>query len=174
GLRRHSRGGAPPDRVRLARAGRRRGRGGARAGADRSAAGRRRCPRARGCGRVSEIASPSRTGAADPLFIEALGNGITLEMVSIPGGTFLMGAPDDEPDSNGSERPQHRVTVPPLSMGRYVVTIAQWRAVMGELPEGIMRLDPRFGSREDLPVVRVCRIEADAFCTKLWARTGRP
>jgi formylglycine-generating enzyme required for sulfatase activity len=110
----------------------------------------------------------------DSVFVEQLGNGVTLEMVSIPGGTFLMGAPHDEPDSNGSERPQHRVTVSPLRMGRYVVTIAQWRAVMGELPEGIMRLDPRFAARDDLPVVRVCRIEADAFCTELSARTGRP
>jgi formylglycine-generating enzyme required for sulfatase activity len=122
---------------------------------------------------VSEIADPLRAAARESLFVEALGNGITLEMVPIPGGTFLMGAPPDEPDSNNSERPQHLVTVPPFRLGRYVVTIAQWRAVMGELPEGVMRLDPRFASRDDLPVVRVCRLEADAFCSELSARTGR-
>ena len=123
---------------------------------------------------MSEVASQPVAAGHDSLFVEELGSGISLETVSIPGGTFLMGAPPDEPGSNNGERPQHHVTVPAFHMGRYVVTIAQWRAVMGELPEGIMRLDPRFASREDLPVVRVCRIEADAFCSELSTRTGRP
>ena len=121
-----------------------------------------------------EVASPPVAAGLDSLFVEELGNGISLEMVPVPGGTFLMGAPPDEPDSNNSERPQHQVTVPAFRMGRYVVTIAQWRAVMGDLPEGIIRLDPRFASRDDLPVVRVCRLEADAFCSELAMRTGRP
>ena len=58
---------------------------------------------------------------------ENLGNGIFLEMVSIPGGTFLMGSPDKE--GNDRERPQHRVTVAPFLMGKFPVTQAQWKAV---------------------------------------------
>lgn len=46
-------------------------------------------------------------------FSEDLGKGITLEMVAIPGGTFLMGTEDEE-DSFDDECPQHEVNVPPL------------------------------------------------------------
>ena len=46
-------------------------------------------------------------------FAEDLGNGVTLEMVQVPGGNFVMGAPATEAESSDSERPQHFVTVPP-------------------------------------------------------------
>ncbi len=62
-------------------------------------------------------------------YIEDLGNGIELEMVLIPQGTFTMGAPEDEEGSDDNERPQHQVTVPTFFMGRYQITQAQWRAV---------------------------------------------
>ena len=60
-------------------------------------------------------------------FREDLGNGITLEMVAIPGGTFLMGTEDEEIERLVKkfgwegfrwERPQHRVTVSSFYMGR--------------------------------------------------------
>jgi len=44
------------------------------------------------------------------------------EMVSIPGGSFQMGSNDDP-----TERPVHRVTVPPFLIGRHLVTLGQWR-----------------------------------------------
>jgi len=44
------------------------------------------------------------------------------EMVPISGGTFLMGSNDDP-----SEKPVHRVTVPPFLIGKYLVTTGQWR-----------------------------------------------
>ena len=62
-------------------------------------------------------------------FIEDLGNGIELEMVLIPGGSFTMGAPETEEGSSDDERPQHQVTVPSFFMGKYPITQAQWRAV---------------------------------------------
>ncbi|MCL2925323.1 MAG: caspase family protein, partial [Trichodesmium sp. MAG_R04] len=61
--------------------------------------------------------------------IEDLGNGIKLEMVYIPGGTFTMGSPESEKGSDDDERPQHDVTVPPFFMGKYPVTQGQWRAI---------------------------------------------
>ena len=60
---------------------------------------------------------------------EDLGN-ITLEMVSIPDGSFLMGSPNGE--GNEDEYPQHEVTVPGFFMGKYLVTQAQWRIVSAE------------------------------------------
>ncbi|MDT9256947.1 MAG: protein kinase, partial [Limnospira sp. PMC 1254.20] len=59
-----------------------------------------------------------RTGQAECI-IEDLGNGVTLEMVKIPGGTFIMGAPSGEAGSSYAERPQHRVTIKPFLMGKY-------------------------------------------------------
>ncbi len=59
-------------------------------------------------------------------FTEDLGNGIELEMVQIPGGTFTMGAPKNEKGSRDSERPQHQVTVQSFFMGKYPVTQEQW------------------------------------------------
>lgn len=50
-------------------------------------------------------------------FTENLGNGVILEMVAIPGGSFIMGAPEDEKESRDSERPQHQVNIQPFFMG---------------------------------------------------------
>ncbi|MGF1674359.1 MAG: formylglycine-generating enzyme family protein [Rivularia sp. (in: cyanobacteria)] len=61
-----------------------------------------------------------------------------IEMVAIPGGTFIMGTEDEEIErlvkkfNEGAykrEKPQHEVTVPPFFMGKYPVTQAQWKAV---------------------------------------------
>jgi formylglycine-generating enzyme required for sulfatase activity/class 3 adenylate cyclase len=44
------------------------------------------------------------------------------EMVRLPGGTFRMGSSEDP-----SESPIHQVQVAPFAMGRYPVTIGEWR-----------------------------------------------
>ncbi|MEB3826006.1 formylglycine-generating enzyme family protein, partial [Phormidium sp. CCY1219] len=64
-------------------------------------------------------------------YTEDLGQGIRLEMVRIPAGTFLMGSPETELERYDNEGPQHRVRVPEFFMGKYPVTQAQWQAVMG-------------------------------------------
>ncbi|MEI6444399.1 MAG: SUMF1/EgtB/PvdO family nonheme iron enzyme [Nostocales cyanobacterium ELA583] len=60
-------------------------------------------------------------------FIEDLGNGIQLEMVMIPNGTFIMGSPETEEGSRDNERPQHQVTIKAFCLGKYQVTQAQWK-----------------------------------------------
>jgi formylglycine-generating enzyme required for sulfatase activity len=52
-------------------------------------------------------------------FIEDLGNGVQLEMVAIPSGSFVMGSPKDEPKWRSSESPQHTVTIKPFLLGTY-------------------------------------------------------
>jgi len=100
-------------------------------------------------------------------FIEPLGNGIGLEMVRIPGGTFLMGSPEDELDRDDSEGPQHAVTVPTFFLAKFPVTQAQYVAVMGENPA-------RFRDNGDnRPVEQVSWDDAVAFCQKLSEQTGR-
>ena len=91
-------------------------------------------------------------------FVEDLGNGVELEMMLIPGGTFIMGAPETEEGSRDSERPQHEVQVPSFSMGKYPVTQAQWKAVAA-LPKFNLDLkpDPSNFKGDNRPVERVSR-----------------
>ena len=56
---------------------------------------------------------------------EALKLELAGEMVSIPGGTFRMGNLSGEGDDN--EKPVHSVTVPAFSIGKYEVTVGQFR-----------------------------------------------
>ena len=57
--------------------------------------------------------------------LEALKLELAGEMVSIPGGTFRMGDVSGEGDDD--EKPVHGVTVPAFMMGKYEVTVGQFR-----------------------------------------------
>lgn len=64
-----------------------------------------------------------------------LGNGVKMEMISVPAGTFVMGSPAGEDGQYADERPQRRVTISnDFWMGKHEVTQAQWQRVMGENP----------------------------------------
>jgi formylglycine-generating enzyme required for sulfatase activity len=107
-------------------------------------------------------------------FVETLSNGIVLEMVQIPSGSFVMGAPQDEEGTSDSERPQRQVTVSTFLMGKYSVTQAQWR-VVAKLPKVNQNLDPdpshfKGGNR---PVENVSWFDAVEFCDRLSRHTGR-
>ncbi|MEY3403579.1 MAG: hypothetical protein RLZZ86_3198, partial [Cyanobacteriota bacterium] len=74
-------------------------------------------------------------------FPEKLGDNHTLEMVSIPGDTFIMGSSPEELEHKKNESPQHSVTVQPFFIGKYPVTQAQWRFV-AKLPQMNRELKP--------------------------------
>ena len=97
-------------------------------------------------------------------FVADLDNGVSLEMVSIPGGKFLMGSPEGERKDN--EHPQHPVTVPPFLIGKYPVTQAQWQAVMNN--------NPSHFQGANRPVERVSWHDCVEFCKKLSELIGRP
>lgn len=104
-------------------------------------------------------------------FTEDLGNNVTLDMAAIPGGTFIMGAPETEERSFDSERPQHRITIQPFFMGKYPITRAQWKAVAA-LPKVNRYLSSDSFEANNVPVERVswhCAIE---FCARLSRNTG--
>ena len=108
-------------------------------------------------------------------FIQPLGDTLQLEMVSIPAGRFVMGAPDDEPERTEAERPQHEVTVSTFFMGRYPVTQAQWQFVTS-LPQVNRELSPKPSNfkGDNRPVEKVSWDDAVEFCDRLSAHTGRP
>jgi formylglycine-generating enzyme required for sulfatase activity len=97
-----------------------------------------------------------------------------LEMMLIPGGTFIMGSPKEEENSMDSERPQHEVTIEPFFMGKYQVTQAQWRFV-AQLPQVNRELeqDPSHFKGDNRPVEQVSWEDAVEFCDRLSQYTGR-
>ena len=105
---------------------------------------------------------------------EKLGDNLTLEMVSIPGGTFIMGSPPEELEHQEDESPQHSVTVQPFFMGKYQVTQAQWRFV-AQLPQVNRELksDPFNFKGANRPVESVSWEDAVEFCDRLSQYTGR-
>ncbi|GCA83842.1 serine/threonine-protein kinase pkn1 [Microcystis aeruginosa NIES-2522] len=114
-------------------------------------------------------------------YSEDLGNGITLEMVAIPGGTFTMGTEDEEIErlvkkfnwqGFRAERPQHRVTVSSFYMGRYPITQAQWKAIAATAKIDIdLETNPSRFKGDELPVERVNWYQATEFCKRLSRET---
>ncbi|ABG52003.1 serine/threonine protein kinase [Trichodesmium erythraeum IMS101] len=107
----------------------------------------------------------SRAQGQAEVITENIGNGVSLEMVKIPGGRFLMGSPKKEAERLDKEGPQHYVDVPEFLMGKYAVTQAQWEAVMGNNPA-------RFKGA-NRPVEKVSWNDATEFCRKLSRITGK-
>ncbi|AFZ58813.1 formylglycine-generating enzyme family protein [Anabaena cylindrica FACHB-243] len=107
-------------------------------------------------------------------FAEDLGNDVFLEMVYIPGGTFIMGSPESEEGRSSSESPQHQVTVPPFFMGKYPVTQKQWRLV-ATLPKVNIDLEPDPSSfkSDNLPIECVSCDDAQEFCARLSKKTNK-
>ncbi|TRU47231.1 MAG: formylglycine-generating enzyme family protein [Microcystis aeruginosa Ma_QC_Ca_00000000_S207] len=125
--------------------------------------------------------------------VQKLAEGVELELMEIPGGTFTMGTEDEEIErlvkkfgweGFRRERPQHRVTVSSFYMGRYPITQAQWRAVASRTdlkverdlnPDPSYFKDPPKGSptRWDRPVEQVSWYDAVEFCARLSKLTGK-
>ena len=99
-------------------------------------------------------------------FTEKLLKGVTLEMVGLPAGQFLMGSPDSDPDAESWEKPQHQVKLNSFAIGKYPVTQAQYQAVMGNNPS-------YFKNNPQNPVEKVSWNDAQAFCQKLSQITGK-
>ncbi|MEA5534070.1 bifunctional serine/threonine-protein kinase/formylglycine-generating enzyme family protein [Crocosphaera sp. XPORK-15E] len=96
-------------------------------------------------------------------FTVHLGNSETLDMVAIPPGKFLMGAPESEEESKNYERPQHWVTLQSFYMSKFPITQGQYQGIMGENPS-------RFNGQNQ-PVERVSWDNAIKFCEKLSQKT---
>jgi formylglycine-generating enzyme required for sulfatase activity len=107
-------------------------------------------------------------------YVEDLGNGVLLTLMLLPGGEFMMGAPEGEPESSDNERPQRLVKVPPFLIGRYPVTQAQWQVVAGyDQVQTDLKLAPSNFKGDDLPVEGVNWHEATEFCQRLAAKTQK-
>ena len=98
-----------------------------------------------------------------------LGKGVSMKLVRIPAGKFLMGSPKTEVGRDGDEA-QREVTINrSFLMGVYEVTQNQWRMVMGTRPWGGMGL-AKAGDRNACSYINWG--EANEFCQKLSKTTG--
>ena len=89
-----------------------------------------------------------------------------IEMVFVKGGTFTMGATAEQgSDASSNEKPTHSVKLSDFYIGKYEVTQAQWKAVMGTNPSN--------WKGDNLPVENVSWNDVQEFITKLNAQTGK-
>lgn len=106
--------------------------------------------------------------AQDSVLRVELAEGVELEMVWVAGGSFTMGsnaAPKGVKLNYALASPEHRVSVDGYWIGRYEVTQAVWRTVMGENPSKF--------KGDNLPVETVSWSEAQQFAMRLSQLTGR-
>ena len=93
-------------------------------------------------------------------------DGISIDMVRVEAGTFTMGATAEMKDPNDDEKPTHRVTLTnDYYIGKYEVTQALWKAVMGNNPSNF--------KGDNLPVEKVSWDDCQEFISKLNRITGK-
>ena len=96
------------------------------------------------------------------------GNTLRPALVSIRGGTFLMGSPEEaltwegERQASNDELPQRELTIPAFQMCKTEVTQANYEAVVGTNPS-----DCAWGCGDTLPVQRVSWVDAVAYLNRL-------
>ncbi|WP_461247019.1 SUMF1/EgtB/PvdO family nonheme iron enzyme, partial [Treponema sp. R6D11] len=90
-----------------------------------------------------------------------------INVIWIPGGTYLMGSPASEKGHKNSEVPQHEITLSGFYMGKYEITQDQYRAVMGSNPSEFSD-----SGNWNRPVERLTWIDAIKFCNQLSYKEG--
>jgi len=106
-----------------------------------------------------------------------LGLGVSLDLVLVPEGEFLMGS-DSRLDRKAGkgEQPQHRVHLDAYWMGKYPVTNAQYRRFISDTglapPSSWISHGPPI-AEGDLPVREITWADARRFCFWLYWKTGQ-
>lgn len=101
----------------------------------------------------------------EPVVTEFTVNGITFKMVTVDGGTFRMGATDEEIDIGDAgtyDYPAHDVTLTTYSIGQTEVTGQLWDAVMGT----------NYYNNSTEPVCYITLTSIEEFIAKLNEATG--
>ena len=93
-------------------------------------------------------------------------NGISIEMVRVEAGIFIMEATPEMKNPWDVEKPTHQVTLTnDYYIGKYEVTQALWQAIMGN--------NPSYFKGDNLPVEQVSWNDCQEFISKLNKITGR-
>lgn len=89
-------------------------------------------------------------------------------MISISGGTFLMGAPEEELARNAWEGLQRKVAMAPFAISQTEITYNPWDACGAYTPPAVTK------GRGLPPVARVSWRDAQAHIASLTKKTGQP
>lgn len=93
-------------------------------------------------------------------------DGVSIEMIKVEAGTFMMGATPEMKNSWTEERPIHQVTLTnDYYIGKYEVTQSLWCALMDN--------NPSYFKGDNLPVEQVSWDDCQKFINKLNDITGR-
>ena len=110
--------------------------------------------------------SNSKEGTANEEKVSFTVKGVTFNMILVKGGTFDMGATDEQgTDAKADEKPVHSVTLSDYYIAETEVTQALYEAVIGS--------NPADSVGAELPVVLIEWGDADLFASKLSEITGR-
>ena len=90
---------------------------------------------------------------------------IVFKMIYVEGGTFMMGANEEDSEASDDERPVHKVTLSSYSIGETAVTQALWEAIMGN--------NPSHFKGANRPVEKVSWDDCQVFIRKLNEKTNR-
>jgi len=92
-------------------------------------------------------------------------NGVGFTMKFVKGGTFMMGASENDSIADSDEKPAHKVTLGDFYIGETEVTQELWKAVMGKNPAKF--------KGENWPIENVSFKKCQEFVEKLSKMTGR-
>lgn len=99
-----------------------------------------------------------------------------IEMVFVEGGTFLMGGIESDNEDlmelMQEEFPVHEVTVNDFYIGKYEVTQAQWKSIMGSNPASEFWKNLPY-KEKDLPIANISWNDVQIFIKKLNEKTGK-
>jgi formylglycine-generating enzyme required for sulfatase activity len=124
------------------------------------------------------------------------GTGVSFEMKAIPGGTFMMGSPEDEPFRFPDEGPVREVSISPFFMGMMEVSWDEFTAYYNSAGTGSRTTDsdvadpteeldassgptPPYGmpdqgwGRGQRPVITIRHHTAEVYCRWLSEKTGK-
>ncbi len=90
------------------------------------------------------------------------------EMVTIPGGILLMGS-----NADLSEQPIHTVTVKPFQLGRYPITVQQWRACVATHGCSDVNPETMITDPETAPMTNLSWTDAQRYVAWLSDASGK-
>lgn len=91
------------------------------------------------------------------------------EMITIIGGSFSMGSELEGVDED--EKPKHEITLSSYSIGKYEVTVKQYREFCDATDHPMPEI-PAWGWIDDYPIVNVTWYDAVEYCEWISQKTG--
>ena len=101
-------------------------------------------------------------------FSEELDKNVTIEMINIPSGTFIIGSNSNELERCPDESPQKRITIKSFYMSKFPITQLQWR-IVASFPKikRSLKMNPSYFKGDNLPVEKVSWYDAIEFSQRL-------